>query len=291
MSMILLPFRHSAMSLSLSLSSTTVASTSRRALLLRSSLSSLSSLSEKMMFARTKTQHRSVCSDVGAARQLRRQQQLVFNKMRSQLPQQLHVVDSVVYVLGGSSKRFMMSASDSSNKEEKKEAGTIQASITFAETDEEYLSLGGESNEDNNSNSDADTTTIDPTLYTQPIIIEMPPMDDISDDASHCSVEEWFFKEGDVVRTNDVLCDISTPDFVFGMQIDDEELGILKTIHVQPHIKVPDHTPLCTIYHKKTHTSKLVEDIKENLEIQKEKIQTAKEKLKTKIDEKIKESY
>jgi len=245
------------------------------------------------MFARTKTQHRSVCSDVGAARQLRRQQQLVFNKMRSQLPQQpqqLHVVDSVVYVLGGSSKRFMMSES-STNHEEKKEAGTIQASITFAETDEEYLSLGGESNEDNNSNSDADTTTIDPTLYTQPIIIEMPPMDDISDDASHCSVEEWFFKEGDVVRTNDVLCDISTPDFVFGMQIDDEELGILKTIHVQPHIKVPDHTPLCTIYHKKTHTSKLVEDIKENLEIQKEKIQTAKEKLKTKIDEKIKESY
>jgi len=247
------------------------------------------------MFARTKTHHhRSVCSGGGAARQLRQQQQLVFNKMRSQLPQQpqqLHVVDSVVYVLGGSSKRFMMSDSYSTNKEEKKEAGTIQASITFAEKDEEYLSLGGESNENNSNNSDADTTTIDPTLYTQPIIIEMPPMDDISDDASHCSVEEWYFKEGDVVRTNDVICDISTPDFVFGMQIDDEEIGILKKIHVQPHRKVPDHTPLCTIYHKKTHTAKLVEDIKDTIEVQKEKMETVKEKLKSKFEEKIKESY
>jgi len=191
------------------------------------------------------------------------------------------VVDAI-HLLGGGSKRSM---SDSNDKKEEAQAQQqpstgIEASITFAKSDEE-----GDDNNEDNSKSDSDSD-IDPSLYTQPIIIEMPPMDDVGGDASHCSIEEWYKKEGDIVRTNDVLCDISTPDFIFRMQIDDDEIGILKSIHVQPNIKVPDHTPICTIYHKKK-PSKFVENIKGKIEIQKEKIEIVKEKIKSKMEEKI----
>ena len=120
------------------------------------------------------------------------------------------------------------------------------ASITFAETDEEYVS---------SPSSDGDKTKkikFDSSLYTVPIVIEMPPMDDVGGDESHCFVETWHKRKGQRVYRNDVLCDISTPDFVFGMQIDDEEIGVMGEIHVEEGVKVPDHTPICTIYHKPT---------------------------------------
>lgn len=115
-----------------------------------------------------------------------------------------------------------------------------KASITFAGEPDEAETKG-----------DADDK-FDVDAYTIPIVIEMPPMDDVGGDESHCFVEAWHKKEGDWVRPEDVLCDVSTPDFVFGMQIDDSELGLLKEIHVQENVRVPDHTPLCTIYHKAT---------------------------------------
>lgn len=62
-------------------------------------------------------------------------------------------------------------------------------------------------------------------------------------------VETWHKRPGDILEQGDVLCDISTPDFVFGMQIDDE-LAVMGEIHAQEGARVPDNTPICTIYHK-----------------------------------------
>ena len=91
------------------------------------------------------------------------------------------------------------------------------------------------------------------SLFTVPIVIEMPKIDD--DDESSSSavpffVETWHKRPGDRLDRDDVLCDISTPDFVFGMQIDDEQAGIMGEIHVQQGVGVPCHTPICTIYHQ-----------------------------------------
>mmetsp|Transcript_29583 Transcript_29583/g.43262 ORF Transcript_29583/g.43262 Transcript_29583/m.43262 type:complete len:229 (+) Transcript_29583:139-825(+) len=114
------------------------------------------------------------------------------------------------------------------------------------------ITVTGEFDDSNDDTTTPETAAIveDADLYTVPVTISMPPMDDVGGDESHCFVETWHFKEGDRIERDTVLCDISTPDFVFGMQVDDEEVGILKEIHVAENVKVPDNTPLCTIYHK-----------------------------------------
>jgi hypothetical protein len=87
----------------------------------------------------------------------------------------------------------------------------------------------------------------DPSLYKVPIIVRMPDMS--TSDDTHNSIAEWYKQPGDVVRFNDVICDITTPDFTFGMVIEDEEDGIMGIIHVQEGMNVPDNTPICTIFH------------------------------------------
>jgi len=83
--------------------------------------------------------------------------------------------------------------------------------------------------------------------FTVPIVIEMPELDY----EEHCWVEDWHKSPGDYIHQGDLLCDISTPDELFlGMQIDDEEGGIMGEIHVARGVPVADGTPLCTIYHK-----------------------------------------
>jgi pyruvate/2-oxoglutarate dehydrogenase complex dihydrolipoamide acyltransferase (E2) component len=74
--------------------------------------------------------------------------------------------------------------------------------------------------------------------------------------ANHNMVEEWFKRPGDIIRKNDVLCDITTPDFTFGMVTDDDEMAIMGDIHVPAGVHVPDHTPICTVYHYGTPEDK-----------------------------------
>lgn len=87
----------------------------------------------------------------------------------------------------------------------------------------------------------------DPSAYTQPVVIRMPDMSE--DDDIHNTVEKWYKQPGDVIKRNDVLCDITTPDFTFGMVTEDEEDSIMGEIHVEEGRSVPDHTPICTVYH------------------------------------------
>ena len=73
------------------------------------------------------------------------------------------------------------------------------------------------------------------SIFTVPIVIEMPQIDeeDGSQDDPVFFVEKWHKFPGDFLEKDDVLCEIATPDFSFGMQIDDEEAGIMGEIHVQ----------------------------------------------------------
>jgi hypothetical protein len=76
---------------------------------------------------------------------------------------------------------------------------------------------------------DSKLLQVDPSLFTEEIKIRMPDMGN-----GDGRVLKWYKEVGDVVQREDVLCDIETPDFTFGMEIDDEELGIIGT-YVLPY--------------------------------------------------------
>lgn len=62
---------------------------------------------------------------------------------------------------------------------------------------------------------------------------------------------KWHKAEGDVVRTDDVLCDVETPDFAFGMECEDDELQIMGKILVEaPSGPVPVNEVICTLLHE-----------------------------------------
>lgn len=64
----------------------------------------------------------------------------------------------------------------------------------------------------------------------------------------------WYKEEGDIVKRGDVLCDIETDDFTFGMETDDEQLGIMGSILVPaPSEKIPDGQVICILLHKPSH--------------------------------------
>jgi hypothetical protein len=120
------------------------------------------------------------------------------------------------------------------------------ATLTFVETEEDIV----KSDDGIQKDGGDDTTTSLPhpkEHYTVPIVIRMPDMSDQDDENN--TVEKWYKRTGDVVKRNDVLCDIGTPDFTFGMVTDDEDDALMGEIHVEEGSKVPDNTPICTIYH------------------------------------------
>ena len=82
-------------------------------------------------------------------------------------------------------------------------------------------------------------------LYTVPVTIRMPDISDTNDN----TIEEWFKKPGDVIQRDDILCDISTPDFTFGMSVDDETDAIMGEILIEAGQHVSDGTPICVVYH------------------------------------------
>ncbi len=116
-----------------------------------------------------------------------------------------------------------------------------QASIT--------LEGGWTEEEKDRTQKEEKTEDTESSLYTNPIVVEMPQVD-ASDSGENFFVEKWHKRPGDFLEKDDVLCEIATPDFVFGMQIDDEETGIMGEIHAEEGVKVACHAPICTIYHK-----------------------------------------
>ena len=93
---------------------------------------------------------------------------------------------------------------------------------------------------------------IDTSKYTDPIPIPMPDLGTSNGNSPdrYSLVKEWFFKKGDIIQHEDVLCDIETPDFTFGMETDDEGITVMGDILVPVGQPVPDGTVLCYTLHE-----------------------------------------
>ena len=92
---------------------------------------------------------------------------------------------------------------------------------------------------------------VDKSKYTHPIPIPMPDLGTSHGNSPdrYSLVKEWFFQTGDIIQHEDVLCDIETPDFTFGMETDDEGVTIMGDILVPAGQPVPDGTILCYTLH------------------------------------------
>lgn len=82
-------------------------------------------------------------------------------------------------------------------------------------------------------------------MFTVPVTIRMPDMGE----GNNNILEEWYKEPGDIIKRNDVLCDITTPDFTFGMVTDDEHDSIMGEILVEKGQEAPDDAPICIVYH------------------------------------------
>lgn len=93
---------------------------------------------------------------------------------------------------------------------------------------------------------DPATMELDRSQYTEEIKVRMPDMGE-----GVGKILQWYKTEGDIVQREDVLCDIETPDFTFGMETDDEHVAIMGKILIEaPSGQVPDNAVICTLLHK-----------------------------------------
>jgi Biotin-requiring enzyme len=143
-----------------------------------------------------------------------------------------------------SSRLWFSSSMGSSSKDEK---GTNEeASAVEKDGKDDSIITPPESTTVDNIENVDDLTK----KFTVPVEIRMPDMS-----AGHeNTVEEWFKKPGDIIKYNDVLCDIATQDFTFGLSMDDDHDALMGEIHVEAGAKAPDGTPICTVYHPPNST-------------------------------------
>lgn len=75
---------------------------------------------------------------------------------------------------------------------------------------------------------------------------------------------KWYKKEGDVVRWEDLLCDIETPQFSYGMETEDEEDAIMGEILVEaPSGKIKENELICYLLHQEKKKEEKGSEVKE----------------------------
>lgn len=87
----------------------------------------------------------------------------------------------------------------------------------------------------------------DPSTYTVEIPIRMP---EIGDGHEGGRIVKWYKQVGDVVQYGDILCDIETKNFTFGMQTEDECLGIVKDLYVPEGSSMAENETICVLLHE-----------------------------------------
>jgi len=88
--------------------------------------------------------------------------------------------------------------------------------------------------------------TIDVSKFTHEIHVEMPEIVE-----GKCKILKWYKSPGDIVHPDDTICDIQTSMFTFGMDVEDECLGIMKEILVEEDVEVEGSgVRICTILHE-----------------------------------------
>jgi hypothetical protein len=145
-------------------------------------------------------------------------------------------------------------------EEEQQPAGT--ASVTLVGVDDDDDANLEQMGEPNESPHPPESLVGDSKQYTVKIIVHMPDMGE----GDNNKIEQWYKQPGDVIKRNDVLCDITTPDFTFGMVTEDEEDAIMGEIHVPAGETADDSAPICTIWHPEPESSSSSKKEKEETE-------------------------
>lgn len=79
-----------------------------------------------------------------------------------------------------------------------------------------------------NNDADGSDVGLDRSKFTREVTIAMP---DVGDDSEmEGVVERWYMKEGDIIKSGDVICDIRTKLVTFGMLTDDNYDSIMGEI-------------------------------------------------------------
>lgn len=145
----------------------------------------------------------------------------------------------------GASLRSNTTESNEKKKEEgDDEMDTLPPPIPGDDDSDEDL----EFEDPNESKHDPSDLNGDRANFTVPITISMPDMNENS--ATTSTIEKWYKEPGDIIKRNDILCDITTPDFTFGMVTEDEFDAIMGEHFVLEGESAPDEAPICTIYHE-----------------------------------------
>ena len=142
-------------------------------------------------------------------------------------------------------KRYF--SSDSKTPPEDQPPGT--ASITFDETEDDSATPNEETHPPESLKGEVES-------YTVEVVVRMPDMGE----GDNNKIETWYKKPGDIIKRNDILCDITTPDFTFGMVTEDEFDAIMGEIHVPEGQVAEDDAPICTILHQEQPGNKNKEE-------------------------------
>jgi hypothetical protein len=108
--------------------------------------------------------------------------------------------------------------------------------------------LSSEAPPSSDLSKDASTAApeMDLSKYNVRIEVKMPDMGE-----GGGKIIKWYKEPGDIVKREDVICDIETPDFSFGMETDDEHLAIMGEILVQaPSETIQDNEVICVLLHE-----------------------------------------
>lgn len=90
----------------------------------------------------------------------------------------------------------------------------------------------------------------DTSKYTHEIKVEMPDVGD-SDGGT---IETWYKKPGDIIQRDEVICDIRTEQFTFGMLTDDDFDSVMGEILVEEESGVVEPgTIICTTFSEDKH--------------------------------------
>jgi hypothetical protein len=115
------------------------------------------------------------------------------------------------------------------------------ATITFSEKDTDDVNEASETKAAETMEEDI------AALYKVVVPIRMPDMGEGKN-----KIVAWFKRPGDIIKRNDVLCDIQTPDFTFGMVTEDEHDSLMGEIFFEANTDegIPDEAVICHVLHQ-----------------------------------------
>mmetsp|Transcript_36078 Transcript_36078/g.107910 ORF Transcript_36078/g.107910 Transcript_36078/m.107910 type:complete len:228 (-) Transcript_36078:2569-3252(-) len=136
-------------------------------------------------------------------------------------------------------------AAGGSPEAEKEAMAQVNVHVTTKDEDEEGGGGGPEDGDDE----------MDRSKFTREEKFRMPDMGEAGEEDGE--VVKWYKKEGDIIRRGDILCDVKTELFEFGMQSDDEQVTVMGEILVLAGDEpVEPGEVLCKILHEETDIEK-----------------------------------